>query len=251
MVVAGAAGGVGRATAELAARAGWSLLLADRDDRVGEVAEGLAAAARVEARAMVGDIADQGFCAVLGEEAGPLGVRAAVVAAAVVQEQVPALELGLDEWERVMAINARAPFLLTRELAPPIATAGGGGIVFFSSIAVRAGRRLGAAYTASKGAVEALTRVLALELAETGVPVNAVSPGFVDTPMAAAGMRWRAERTGVPLERIRAERAATIPLGRLAAPHELAECAAFLASPAAGYVTGAVLEADGGALLGF
>jgi NAD(P)-dependent dehydrogenase (short-subunit alcohol dehydrogenase family) len=141
---------------------------------------------------------------------------------------------------RTLAVNVAGAILCAREAVRRLSTVwggSGGAIVNVSSIAARLG---GAGecvhYAASKGAIDTFTVGLAREVAAEGVRVNAVAAGIVDTEMhATAGDPHRAKRTG-----------ATIPLGRAATPNEIAEAIMWLASPAASYVTGAILEAGGG-----
>jgi 2-keto-3-deoxy-L-fuconate dehydrogenase len=147
-------------------------------------------------------------------------------------------ETQLDVWEDVFAVNARGTFLCCKHAIPDMITRGGGSIVNIASVAAIVGLRNRAAYCASKGAVVSLTRALAVDHVGAGIRVNAVCPGTVDSPW----VRRLVEEAGESLDELRARQ----PLGRLGTPEEIAEAVAYLASDAAGFVTGSVFVIDGG-----
>jgi 2-keto-3-deoxy-L-fuconate dehydrogenase len=142
----------------------------------------------------------------------------------------------LEVWEDVFAVNARGTFLCCKHAIPGMVARGGGSIVNVSSVAALVGLRNRAAYSASKGAVVALTRALAVDHVGDGIRVNAVCPGTVDSPW----VRRLVEESGEPLDALRARQ----PLGRLGTPEEIAEAIVYLAG--AEFVTGSVLVIDGG-----
>ncbi len=142
----------------------------------------------------------------------------------------------LEVWEDVFAVNARGTFLCCKHAIPGMAARGGGSIVNVASVAALVGLRNRAAYSASKGAVVALTRALAVDHVADGIRVNAVCPGTVDSPW----VRRLVEESGEPLDGLRARQ----PLGRLGTPDEIAGAVAYLAT--AEFVTGSVLVIDGG-----
>jgi NAD(P)-dependent dehydrogenase (short-subunit alcohol dehydrogenase family) len=144
----------------------------------------------------------------------------------------------LDVWENVFAVNARGTFLCCKYAIPGMTERGRGSIVNMASVAALVGIRNRAAYCASKGAVVALTRALAIDHVADGIRVNAVCPGTVDSPW----VRRLVEDAGESLDALRARQ----PMGRLGLPEEIADAVAYLASDAATFVTGTVLVIDGG-----
>ncbi len=142
----------------------------------------------------------------------------------------------LDVWENVFAVNARGTFLCCKHAIPGMQARGGGVIVNVASVAALVGMRNRAAYSASKGAVVALTRALAVDHVADGIRVNAVCPGTVDSPW----VRRLVDEVGESLDALRARQ----PMGRLGTPEEIADAIAYLV--AAEFVTGSVLVIDGG-----
>ncbi len=242
LVVTGGGRGIGAAVARLAAGRGWDVALGYRADRA--AAEAVAAevrAAGARAVAVAGEAADEGAVTRLFEAAAALGpVRGLVTAAGITGgfARVEALDPAL--LRRVLEVNVVGTLLACREAVRRLSTrrgGPGGAIVTVSSIAARLGSPGEYVhYAASKGAVESLTVGLAREVAEEGIRVNAVAPGIIETGIhAAGGDPGRPQRL-----------APGIPLKRPGQPGEVAEAVLWLLSPAASYVTGAVLDAGGG-----
>lgn len=141
------------------------------------------------------------------------------------------------EWERVLATNARGPFLCTRAVLPQMMKQGTGHIITIASIAGMVAFPGRCAYTTSKGAVIQFTRSVALDYAQYGIRANAICPGMVETPMT----HWRLNQP-----QLRSAIESDIPMGRVAQPGEIADAASLLASDRLGYMTGQTLVVDGG-----
>jgi 2-keto-3-deoxy-L-fuconate dehydrogenase len=159
-----------------------------------------------------------------------------LVNAAGIGSTTNAADTPLDVWEDVFAVNARGTFLCCKHAIPGMIERGGGSIVNVASIAALVGLKNRVAYSASKGAVVALTRALAVDHVGDGIRVNAVCPGTVDSPW----VRRLVDEAGESLDALRARQ----PLGRLGTPEEIADAIVYLAR--AEFVTGSVLVIDGG-----
>jgi NAD(P)-dependent dehydrogenase (short-subunit alcohol dehydrogenase family) len=228
-LVTGAASGIGEATARLLHAEGAEVVLADVD--AGRL-ESLAAELGDRAAAQVLDVRDEAQVA-----PAAAGVDVLVNVAGIGSTQ-DAPGTPLELWEDVFAVNARGTFLCCKHAIPGMRERGGGAIVNVSSVAALVGLRNRAAYSASKGAVVALTRALAVDHVVDGIRVNAVCPGTVDSPW----VRRLVEEVGESLDALRARQ----PMGRLGTTDEIAEAIAYLASDSAAFVTGSVLVIDGG-----
>jgi NAD(P)-dependent dehydrogenase (short-subunit alcohol dehydrogenase family) len=243
VLITGAASGIGFALAEALARRHTPVVLCDVDRAGAE-----AAARKVGGRAwaVAADVtrpADvERMVTAARRDAGPLG---GLVNCAGIYPNTPLLDITPDEWEAVLAVNLRGPFLVTQAVARHmIADGGGGSIVNISSTASRLARPGIAHYGASKAGLNQLTAVTAVELAPHAIRVNAVLPGVVGTERVhenAATERGRVEHEA---------KVARIPLARLAEPAEVVSVVLFLLSPDAGYCTGALFTVDGGFTLG-
>jgi len=155
------------------------------------------------------------------------------------------LELSVEDWDRVMAVNLKSMFLMSRAVIPIMLQGGGGSIINMASGWGLAGGPRAAAYCASKGAGVLLTKAMAIDHGRQGIRVNCLCPGDTDTTM----LRREAQQLGEKEDRFLAE-SARRPLGRVGKPEEIAQAVLYLASDAASFVTGATVVVDGGGLAG-
>lgn len=246
-VVTGAGGGIGRAIAMKLAREGARLVLVDiASEGIETLAQeiGRSGGKALVCRADVGNEADVGIC--LERSIAEYGrVDLLVNNAGISPKKVDGTkamltEISLFEWEQVLRVNLTSAFLMCKASIPHMVRQGQGAIVSISSSAALDGGMLAAThYSASKGAVSAMTRTLAKEVAPHGIRVNAVAPGRVATAMAKLSSD---ERNRVALGRI--------PLGRFAEPDEIADSVAYLLSEQASYITGVTLNVSGGYVVG-
>jgi 3-oxoacyl-[acyl-carrier protein] reductase len=188
------------------------------------------------------DVADtESVSAAVGRVVAELGEPTVLVNNAGVTRDNLLFRLTEDDWDTVMAVNLRGPFLMSRAVQKYMTAAKWGRIVNISSISAL-GNRGQANYAASKAGIQGFTKTLALELGKFGVTVNAIGPGFVDTEMT----RGIAERTGIPFEEIAAAYAKDIPVGRVGKPEDIAAVVAFFSRDDASWVSGQVIYVTGG-----
>lgn len=241
-IVTGGAGGIGQAAARAIARKGFRVAIADLRE---EAASATAAALReegLEVESFQVDVAAESSVRALVEAVlAKWGQIDALVNNAGVESSKPFLEIGLEEYERVMRINTTSTWLCCQAVIPVMLKQGAGCIVNVSSVAgQRGGGLLGtAAYSTSKGAVLALTKALAREYAKSGIRVNAISPSLTMTDFAQRQLDRLPAGT---LDRV----VAMTPIGRVAQANEIAAAIAFLVSDEASFVAGHVLNVDGG-----
>jgi NAD(P)-dependent dehydrogenase (short-subunit alcohol dehydrogenase family) len=249
-IITGAAGGVGRVTAERFAKDGWDLVLVDVVDSVNEVAAEVAKTSGRKAIAVKTDITQEAnltaIDAALRQVGGQLKFLGLV--AAVLQKVGPIETLELAEWDRVFNINIRANVILIKHFAPVMKAAGGGSIVTVSSWFGRSGHGFFSAYCASKAALISLTHSAADELAADKIRVNSVAPGNIATSMHFTALREEAEKRGITFEEMKKIEWDKIPLGRAADPAEVVAAIAFLASTDGTYLTGTTIDVNGGVL---
>ena len=245
-IITGAATGIGRASAILFAQAGARVALIDlrRPELEAAVEAIQAAAGPKSAVSVVADLAQPEACAAAVSQAvealGRLDIvfNNAGVGTLVVGGTVESISL--DHWDLAQDVNVRAMYLVSKAAVPHLRAAGGGAIVNTSSVsALQASRRRPShAYAASKGAVLALTRAMAVSLGQDGTRVNAICPGLIRTRLTVdiveAAENAAAENDG-------------IPIGRVGEPEDIARCALFLASDASSFITGTQIVVDGGA----
>lgn len=239
VVITGAAGGIGMAAALAFVDAGWKAVGIDIKEPQ---------TCRGDITFLKADVASpESIADVFARIEALCGHIDALVNNAAVQICKPLIEMSVEEWDVLMAVNLRSVFLCVRA-AYPLLRKPGGAVVNVASVHAAATSRNIAAYAASKGGMLALTRALALEFAGDGIRVNAVLPGAVDTAMLRGGLNRGHLSGGDMNEKLRTLGSKT-PLGRVGAPDEIARAILFLADGGvSSFITGEGLVVDGGAL---
>jgi NAD(P)-dependent dehydrogenase (short-subunit alcohol dehydrogenase family) len=229
-IVAGGAGGIGSAIATVLLDAGARVVSGDREGRAGPAA----------AVSLVCDVTHRpdvdALVATTVDREGRLDI---VVHAAGIARDARIMRMSDEDWRAVMATNLDSAFYLLRAAAPAIRASGGGAIVLVSSINAERGKAGQANYGASKAAMNTLARTAAREFGRDGIRVNAVAPGWIETPLTAALSRDLRQRA---LEET--------ALGRIGRPDDVASVVLFLCADASRHITGQVLRVDGGQLIG-
>jgi 3-oxoacyl-[acyl-carrier protein] reductase len=239
-LVTGASQGIGRACALALAKAGATVALAARNEaKLAEVKTEIEAG---------GGIAEAFALDVASEESIETGVKAILAKfgrveilvnnAGITRDKLM-MQMKREEWEDVISTNLTGSFLLTQALLRPMLKNRWGRIIGISSVVGRTGQAGQVNYAATKAGMIGMTRALAREVASRGITVNAIAPGYIETPMTAV---LNAEQTAAMM--------ASIPLGRAGTDADIAHAVLYLASEGAGYVTGAVLDVNGGMFMG-
>jgi NAD(P)-dependent dehydrogenase (short-subunit alcohol dehydrogenase family) len=241
-IVTGGARGIGRETAETLAEVGAHVVLADLDMQAVESAAAEIRASGRHATATVANVADEASVNAMVqatlEREGRLDI---LVNNAGIAIRRPAVDLALDDWDKVLSVNLTGSFLCARAAARPMIAAGSGAIVNVASIMGLSGGGLypNVSYQATKGAIVNMTRALAVEWAAHAIRVNAVAPTYVRTDLIGPILKD---------PELVARIEAMTPLKKLAEPADIAAAIAFLVSPAAAMITGHTLAVDGGFL---
>jgi 2-hydroxycyclohexanecarboxyl-CoA dehydrogenase len=238
-IVTGAGSGIGRAIAVRLARDEAAIAVLDLNgDGAAETAK-LITDAGGKALALAADCANEvaikEAAAKIRAQWGPITI---LVNNAGIATFVPYMDITEEIWDRTIAINLKGPHLCCREVIPDMLAAGWGRIINITSSSTQSGSVAQAHYVSSKGGLLGLTKALALEYAPTGITVNMVPPGFIDTPMLR----------GAPID---AEAfAKTLPMKRIGQPEDIAAACAYLASEEANYMTGQTISTNGGRYMG-
>ncbi len=235
-LITGASKGIGRGLVTAFAAQGADIVAVARDERGLEEVRREVEAAGQTCETIRADLGEMTDVARVGAEAERLEVHILVNNAGVSFPE-SALETGLKNWDKTFAVNVRAAFFLAQAFGKPMLNRGWGRVVNISSQSGLIALEDHAAYCASKGALEMISKVLALEWAPHGVTVNCVAPTVIATPMAEMAF---------PTPEAKAKMLSRIPVGRFGEIHEVAAAALFLASGAAAMITGETLKVDGG-----
>jgi NAD(P)-dependent dehydrogenase (short-subunit alcohol dehydrogenase family) len=239
-LVTGGASGIGRACVEAFAAGGAKVVVADMNEALGEALVGQLQADGVQAKFVVADVAaHEDVAAMVQATLAHFGaLHFAVNNAGIEGERSAIADTDLDDWHRVININLNGVFYCMREEIPAILQSGGGSIVNMSSIMGSVSAPGISPYVAAKHAVLGLTKTAAQEYSGQGVRVNAVCPGFIETPLVLKHLT----------EEVRAQALAMHPIGRLGKAEEVAGTVTYLCSQQASFVTGSAYGVDGGYL---
>jgi NAD(P)-dependent dehydrogenase (short-subunit alcohol dehydrogenase family) len=245
-LITGGASGIGRATALLFAQEGASVAIADLNQQAGDAVVQQIVHHGGRAFFQAADVTKAADCEqVVANTLRKLGAIHVLFNNAGIIRRASVVELSEADWDRVMAVNVKSIFLMSRQVIPIMETAGGGSIINMASGWGLVAGPKAAVYCASKGAVVLLTKAMAIDHGPYSIRVNCICPGDTDTTM----LRDEAQQLGESTEHFLTE-SARRPLGRVGKPEEIAQAALYLASDAASFVTGTALVVDGGGLAG-
>jgi NAD(P)-dependent dehydrogenase (short-subunit alcohol dehydrogenase family) len=246
-VVTGGSLGIGRTAARRLAAGGASVVLCGHDEASVEEALAELRGAELEVDGRRADVSSAGDMQALAQfAAGRYGGIDILVCSAGIQRYGTVVDTPEELWDEVLGVNLKGVFLAAKSCIPELRRRGGGAIVNVASVQAFAAQPGVVAYAASKGAIVALTKAMAIDHAADNIRCNAVCPGSVDTPM----LRWAADlfKGESTVEQTVATWGRAHPLGRVARADEVAEAIAFLASDRSSFVTGTELRVDGGLL---
>jgi NAD(P)-dependent dehydrogenase (short-subunit alcohol dehydrogenase family) len=240
-IVTGGGSGIGLATTETFVENGIQTVIIGRDEsKLKEASVKLGELCAYRAY----DLSDTtGLPELISEIVAAFGVPDILVNNAGINMKKPFIEVTDDDFKSIIQTNLNAVFSITREVVKVMLPKGSGNIINISSMSSQYGIPYVIAYTATKSAIEGMTRAMATELSPMGIRVNCVAPGFIATAMSAKALNSDPQRMNKVMSRT--------PMGKLGEPKDVAESILYLASDAAKYVTGVVLPVDGGNSIGF
>ena len=249
-IVTGGGRGIGRATALELARLGADIVIAEMDQAGAKrTAEEVAALGRRAVAATTDVTSRADLRAMVDRTKAEFGRIDILVNNAGIYRAATTADVTEEHWDAIMNINAKAVFFASQAVIPVMAAQKSGSIVSLASMAGKIGSKTNLPYNASKAAVVSMTKSLALAHAAEGIRVNCVCPGFVETDMWAKVAREQGAILGMSAEEFTRHRAASVPLGRMEKPEDVAHVIAFLAGPRSGYMTGQALSVDGGLVM--
>ncbi len=238
-IVTGGNGGIGLGMAQGLAQAGAAILVAGRNAQKNEQAVAALTKAGAKAEAVSVDVSDENACAgMVAAAVERLGRVDILVNNAGINIRKRPEEYTLAEWRQIIDVNLTSAFICSRAVYPEMKKAGGGKIINIGSMTSIFGVPFAAPYGASKGGIVQMSRSFAAAWAGDNIQVNAVLPGWIDTPLTVRGRR---DIAGLE-ERVKAR----TPAGRWGVPQDLAGIAVFLAAPASDFITGTAIPVDGG-----
>ena len=248
VIVTGGGKGIGRGICLAFAEAGATVICADIDDAAGLETESAGEASSGSIIYRSGDVSKDAVCADLVsyavEEYGGVHVLCNNVGIQPTSSYLPAHEMSEEMWDRIIDVNLKSTFLMSRHAIPVMQRQGGGVIINTASVQGLQSAKGVCAYAASKGGQLSLTRQLALEYAADNIRVLAVNPGTIDTPLVDEAL----EATGSNTPEAREAMAAIHPIGRIGQPADIANVVLFLASDDASFMTGEYVCVDGGVM---
>lgn len=251
IVVTGGANGIGAGIVNVLAREGARVAITDLDATGAEAAAARITESGGEAVGLAQDVTSAESCAEVVARVGEaFGQVDALVNNAGISQRIAFVDIGEDDWDRMIAVNLKGVYLMTQAVLGQMIERRSGSIVNLASLVGKAGSHpLFSHYVASKFAVVGLTQSLAREMAEYDVRVNAVSPGVVRTPLWEPLLEENAADEGISVEEAWKNAVAPIPLGRPQDPEDIGEAVAFLASDRARNITGEAINVNGGQLM--
>ena len=249
-IVTGAGRGIGRATALELAKMGADIVVAELDragaDRTASEVKGLGRRVLI----VPTDVTSRADLQAMADRArGEFGRIDVLVNNAGIYRAALPLDVTEEHWDAVLDVNAKAVFFASQAVLPAMIAQKRGNIISLASLAGKIGSRNNLPYNASKAAVISITKSLALAHAADGIRANCVCPGFVETDMWTSVSTELGALTGVLAEEFTRRRLASVPLGRMEQPEDVASVIGFLASSRAGYMTGQAISVDGGLVM--